>query len=91
MAEDAMEACVAEYIVGDAYIAMTDGREPPYGTCPNCQKKIFILEEDVCLACESSRNYDECLRCGALLSLDEQDLNGLCGYCNYRMEKVRDE
>lgn len=91
MAENAMEACVEEHFAGDAYIAMKDGGEPPYGTCPNCRRKTFILGEDICLACESSRDYEECSLCGASLSLDEQDLDGFCGYCNYRMEKVRDE
>jgi len=90
-AEDAVEACVVEHFAGDAYIAMTDGGEPPYGRCPNCQKETFVLEEFVCLACGSSLDYDECSLCGASLSLDEQDLDGLCGYCNYRMEKIRDE
>nr|VFK51262.1 MAG: hypothetical protein BECKTC1821F_GA0114240_100118 [Candidatus Kentron sp. TC] len=90
-AEDAMEACVAEYFWIDPYIAMKEDEEPRYGTCPNCQKETFILADDICLACESSRNYKECEGCGASLKLDEQDLGGFCTFCDYGMNRVRDE
>jgi DNA-directed RNA polymerase subunit RPC12/RpoP len=90
-AEDAIEACVTEHLEADAYIAVKDGGDPPYGTCPTCQRETYVLSEDICLACESSRNYVKCSLCGTSLSLDEQELDGFCGYCSHRMEKLRDE
>ena len=90
-AEDAMESCVSEYLWAEAYIAMTDGGEPPYGTCPNCEKETFIVAEGICYACESTLDYSACSACGTQLPLDEQHFDGFCGYCNYSMEKIRDE
>jgi hypothetical protein len=61
------------------------GEEPPneeIGTCPNCSEETFSLEDDICLVCGESRLYEECLRCGEKLNLDEQD-SGLCSYCEH--------
>lgn len=52
------------------------------GTCPNCREETFAFEDDICLVCGESRPYEECLRCGENLSLDEQD-SGLCSYCEH--------
>jgi primosomal protein N' len=35
--------------------------------------------------------YTECDRCSATLSLDDQDNDGLCSYCNYVQKKMMDE
>ncbi|WNG40101.1 hypothetical protein F0U61_45285 [Archangium violaceum] len=61
------------------------GDDPPdeiIGTCPNCREEAFSTEDDFCLVCGESRPYEECLRCGEHLSLDEQD-SGLCSYCEH--------
>jgi hypothetical protein len=65
------------------------GDEPPtqdIGTCPNCNEEAFSIAEDCCLVCSESRPYDECLRCGETLGLDEQD-SGLCSYCEHMSSK----
>ena len=70
----------------DFYDAAKDGGEAPIGTCPNCYKLAFSLEEDRCLLCDEDRPYSKCLRCGNGLTLDESD-EPTCGYCRHVMSK----
>lgn len=78
---DIAEAAVHEYCFADNYMAMTDGGEPASEHCGECGRTTFIVDLGACVACGETRSYSNCLRCGASLSGDEQDLGGLCGYC----------
>ncbi len=78
-------ALVALY-AGEAYDVVKDGGEPSIGTCPACDAEAFFIDDDVCLVCGEGRHYTECDRCGAELSLDEQD-TGMCGYCDHMAAK----
>ncbi|HVY30066.1 MAG TPA: hypothetical protein VHB79_26090 [Polyangiaceae bacterium] len=71
----------------DRFTPVRDGDRDPIGNCPNCMQETFILDEDVCARCGSGRSHTECIRCGAELELDEQDLGGVCGYCEHVTSK----
>ena len=89
--ESVLEGAVDDMLGIDAHIAHMDGGEPPFGMCPTCLKNTFIFYEDVCISCENELDYKECLRCGESLSVDEQDLDGFCGYCSNQKEKMMAE
>lgn len=86
-----IEQCITDSLAGEAYIAATDGGEPPYDICPECMRDTYVFVEGCCVACSYERKYTKCERCGAGISLNEQDLGGYCGYCNYQIEKVMRE
>lgn len=88
---DVVEQCIDDLLSGDAHRQMKDGEESPYGTCPNCAKETFIIEEDCCVACESGLDYTSCSACEVKLSLDEQELDGVCSYCKYKFDKLMRE
>lgn len=83
MAEDALGECFA----GDIYSAMKDAEPSPIGTCPECGREAFILQEDMCAACGESLSYYECAICGESLGPDDQDGGGLCGYHHHMAMK----
>jgi hypothetical protein len=55
--------------------------------CPECQKETYICTIDKCVLCGYQRQHEECARCYGAIGLDEQDFNGLCGYCHNLMSK----
>ena len=65
----------------------TKGFDPGKGRCPECNRETYLIDEDVCAVCGSSRDYEECGNCGQTLGLDEQDIGGLCFHCDYVMSK----
>lgn len=73
------------------YEIANDGVEPPIGFCPTCCYDSYSLVERRCLACHCELEYNYCNVCDADLTLDEQELNGLCSYCAYQIEKIRNE
>ncbi len=85
--EDIAESFIGEILGAEAYISIKDGGDSPYDTCPECGKDTFIYEEECCIACDYKIEHENCWRCGASLSLDEQELDGLCGYCGYVLSK----
>ena len=88
---DVVESWVDELLSGDAHTSVKDGGDPPYGTCPQCDKNTFILAEACCVACEADLQYTECSMCEEPLSLDEQFLDGMCSYCKYKFDKMMAE
>lgn len=70
---------------------VANGSESPLGTCPECGEDAFLIQHAQCAACFYELEHTECWRCGTSLSLDEHEFDGLCGYCNYIAEKIRDE
>ena len=75
-------AAVEAAYTGDSYEAI----DPPIGICPHCVNATFHIEDDECLTCGESREYTECLRCKADLSLDEQG-SGQCSYCEHMCDR----
>lgn len=70
---------------------VANGSESPLGTCPGCGEDALLIQHAQCAACFYELEHTECWRCGTSLSLDEHEFDGLCGYCNYIAEKIRDE
>jgi len=83
MAEDALAECFAR----ELYAAMKDGEPSPIGTCHECGRETFILQEEICAACGGSLEYYECAICGEILGPDDQDGDGLCSYHQYQAMK----
>lgn len=78
--EDLVEKAARECYFGEMYLAMTDGGDPPLATCHECSRETFLIAEQVCIACSGTLHYAKCVLCGEGLSVDEQDLGGLCSY-----------
>lgn len=85
--EDIVEPAADEHYGAYDHMAIKDGGEPALAECPECYKRTFLLEADMCLACEVTRSYQTCMRCGAGIPLDEQHFDGLCSYCDHMMSK----
>lgn len=85
---DIVANCIDELLSVDAYISVKDGGESPYGTCEQCGKDTYVHAEACCVACEAELEYTECSACEEPLSLDEQDLEGMCSYCRYKYDRV---
>ena len=82
--EEFVELLVQHAFFGDAYLAATQGGEPAWVECPNCERETFVLaiEEPYCFLC----GYDpkeECRACGQLLTPGvEASIGGdLCQAC----------
>lgn len=73
-------------LYAEAYIAMTDGGDPPCVNCPECGEDAYILEEDRCAVCQA-RVERTCRMCGEAIPAEELDTTPLCGYCHYRANK----
>jgi transcription elongation factor Elf1 len=78
--DDVVVDLVDDYYGADNYLAASQGGDPATDTCPDCGEETYVLEEDQCVKCGATRSYRNCVLCGEYLSLEEQDLNGLCGY-----------
>lgn len=79
IAESAAEECFA----GDAYIAMTDGGDPPLAECYVCARNTYVIEDQECIVCGATPKYQYCAVCSKKLSVEEQYFNGLCSYHDY--------
>lgn len=85
--EDLAEEAAHDCYFSDMYLAMTDGGDPPLMTCHGCSRETFLTTEQVCIACSATLDYTECVLCGEALSVDEQDLGGLCSYHHHMASK----
>jgi hypothetical protein len=85
--QEIIEAGIDEYLGGEASVAAKDGCEPPYGMCPSCGLDTYLIEADFCAACLYERKHKECMICGAILSIEEQEFGGSCSYHAYVFDK----
>lgn len=81
------ESALAECFAGELYLAAKDAEPGPIGTCPECDREAFILQEDLCAACGESLSFYECVICGDSLGPEDQDGGGLCNYHQYQAGK----
>lgn len=84
---DAIGDAVAEAFAADAYIAMTDGGDPPLAHCHECGEIAFHFETGACLLCRAELSHFTCVVCSASLGPEDQDNNGLCGYHKWQADK----
>lgn len=87
--EDIFEAAIAEATAGEAYIAGTDGGEPPVTTCPECNRESWVMGEG-CVLCPGADLT--CSMCGETFSPDDFNYDeGMCSYHAWQTEKVMRE
>ncbi|MDP3087576.1 MAG: hypothetical protein Q8M99_05220 [Methylotenera sp.] len=89
--DDLIEPATEDCYSTEAYLSMKDGGEPPVHNCYSCHKNTFVTEVNCCIACHEEMQYTECEYCETLLTPEEQELEGLCSYCSYKMGKIKDE
>jgi hypothetical protein len=77
---------LASALSGAAYIAMTDGGDPPVVSCPECGEDAFLTEAWRCAICGAEPD-GKCALCGNSIPVEELDSSPLCGYCNYISNK----
>jgi hypothetical protein len=82
-----VEGALQEFFAGDRDRSIKRGGTDPLAACPECFLETFVVDEDVCMRCCYERQYSECIRCGATLDVEEQELGGLCGYCEHMTSK----
>lgn len=80
--EDAIELAVDNQYGFENYRAAMDGAGQSTEPCPQCERETYIVSSDECALCGYSRDHKECARCYAYLELVEQELGGLCSYCD---------
>lgn len=85
--EDVIEDATADAFSADAYIAMTDGGDPPLSQCHECARFTFHMESSTCLVCNGELEFTQSGVCGEGLGPDDQDNGGLCGYHKWQAER----
>jgi DNA-directed RNA polymerase subunit RPC12/RpoP len=88
---DVVEQCLSDSLAAETYTSIKDGGEAPIGQCPGCDRDTYMLVEEHCAACDYEMEYLECDMCGQPLSLDEQDFDGYCSYCQHKLDKLMAE
>ncbi|HEY1929858.1 MAG TPA: hypothetical protein VGG92_20500 [Caulobacteraceae bacterium] len=77
-----IENALSEHLFAEAYIAMTEGGEPPLMDCPHCGlEDTVVSEEGSCALCGEGLPTGTCAVCHNDLTPDEAAQHaGLCGY-----------
>lgn len=84
--EEIAEQAVHNCYFPDMYLAMTQGGEPPFGHCSQCDKETFLISEAMCFICGASLSYEHCEVCGEELGPEDQLFRGLCNYHQWHLE-----
>jgi hypothetical protein len=84
---DFAEAALSRSLDAERYTSVRDGGEDPLMICPDCARKTFVVEDDRCVGCGYTRQYLRCIRCENELTVEEQELDGLCEYCEHMCSK----
>lgn len=82
-----VETALSDYYLNEIYRSKREGGTSPIDTCPECNRRTYVFEEEICIACGAKLKYEECSICDAELGPDEQDFNGLCGNHYHEMSK----
>lgn len=78
--ENMLEDALSEHFSFETHMAIKDGGDVPITTCWECDRETFIYQDDICIACNTTRTYETCLVCGNTLGPEEQDYGGVCSY-----------
>lgn len=78
---------LSEYFSWDNYLAAKEGGDYPIVECFECGNEAFVVDEGMCMICEAEIQYSKCTVCHATLSVEEQDLSGLCSYHHHTLNK----
>lgn len=89
--EAVIEAAIGEHLAWDAHEAAKEGDNPPFETCPECDRDTYVPSEGRCLnpGCDFSLDGYECAVCSKGLTLDDYRYGDghLCSYHAYVMSK----
>jgi hypothetical protein len=88
---DVIGPAVSDSLAGENYCRFKDGDGPVTESCPDCNADAFLVHEKVCAACFYELEYTRCKWCEEPLNVEDQCLEGMCGYCNYKWEKIMAE
>jgi hypothetical protein len=89
--QELVVSCMEEHFSYTTWKVYKDGGEPPVVECPSCGLNGYFMEDDECLICQYTREYQICDRCGNDLEIWEQELDGYCSWCTHQMEKLARE
>jgi hypothetical protein len=74
-----------ELLFAEAYIAMTDGGDPPTSSCGTCNYETYVHDEGICVACGEGTFYASCSRCDrTIMNSEDWTEDGLCKPCRYQ-------
>lgn len=76
---------------GENHWRAKDGAPPMTESCPECREHAFLVSDGACAACFFELEYTNCESCGEPLTLEDQFLEGMCGACQHRWDKMVDE
>ncbi|MCP4316248.1 MAG: hypothetical protein GY789_09575 [Hyphomicrobiales bacterium] len=87
--EDVFEDALGRALEWEAYVAMTDGGDPPLESCPECQRDTFVANEKRCANCGFDLEGYKCFVCSAPLTVDDYRYcdGNLCSYHHHIMGK----
>lgn len=89
--KNVFEDVYSEQYDGIDYGRALDGYDPLIKECPECGKRTFNEEDNICAYCLYEKDDLFCSRCGCELSVEDQDNGGFCSYCEYMYNKMMDE
>jgi len=84
--ESFIERAIKEHLSGENFLAMKDGGEVAYVTCPYCGKDTYIIEEERCALCGETCERT-CKLCGNKIIPEELSEDSSCGWCSHMMSK----
>ncbi|NGZ27157.1 MAG: hypothetical protein G8345_09765 [Magnetococcales bacterium] len=89
--EKLVRSAIEESLFAESYLAMTDGGDPPYEDCPECDG-VYIFEEGRCLMC-GFKLSGECAVCWAGITLEDYMAGdgNLCSYHQHLSDELCDE
>jgi hypothetical protein len=96
--EYACDACAlqgnAMELLEETLLKLEGGHNPfefdgdsPTAECPECQHGTYLRSQGKCVWCGYGAKYYECAVCGEGISLEEQELGGLCSYHHHVAHK----
>ncbi len=81
--ENFLEKFIEKHFYWEHYYSVKEGGEEPVGSCPNCGKDTFIVDEKKCAVCGLYLEDLTCQYCGDEMPVCELGGdNGYCSYCN---------
>ena len=87
--EQAVETTLQAHYAGEAYVAATDGGDPPLHMCPECGTEAYLLtyEHTGCAWC--GEKLGTCVLCEEPLTPENVPFDDTrwCSYCAYKMSK----
>ncbi len=82
---------ISEAMAGKNHWRAKYGDQAVTGDCPECGEDTFLLDHNECASCLYELEYTECEWCGESLGLEDQYLEGTCGYCQNRYDRIMAE